>query len=100
MRVGMGGLTLWSFRWRSAHGAGTYGACRCFLSMTWWPEDLPAMHGGLNTGLAGAIGDAGAMELGYLAVTALIAVDLWWIASARAAAEGLDQSGCDLGGGN
>ena len=98
MRVGMGGLTLWSFLMASAHGAGLM-VLPVFLSMT-------AVAGGPSCHARGAStqaacrcdGDAGAWS---------------WVSgrdgagrvvcgrSLRAGtpAEGLDQSGCDLGGG-
>jgi hypothetical protein len=75
MRVGMGGLTLWSFLMASAHGAGLM-VLPVFLSMT-------AVAGGPSCHARGASTQAfaGAMAtlvhgLGYLAVTALAA---WFV---------------------
>ena len=75
MRVGMGGLTLWSFLMASAHGAGLM-VLPVFLSMT-------VVAGGPSCHARGAStqASAGAMAtlvhgLGYLAVTALIA---WFV---------------------
>src|SRR5206468_9821101 len=72
MRVGMGGLTLWSFLMASAHGAGLM-VLPVFISMT-------AVAGGPSCHARGASTQAfaGAMAtlvhgLGYLAATALIA---------------------------
>ena len=72
MRVGMGGLTLWSFLMASAHGAGLM-VLPVFLSM-------PAVAGGPSCHSRGASTQAlaGTMAtlvhgLGYLAVTALAA---------------------------
>ena len=75
MRVGMGGLTLWSFLMASAHGAGLM-VLPVFLSM-------PAVAGGPSCHSRGASTQAlaGTMAtlvhgLGYLAVTALAA---WFV---------------------
>ena len=75
MRVGMGGLTLWSFLMASAHGAGLM-VLPVFLSIT-------AAAGGPSCHARGASTQAfaGAMAtlvhgLGYLAVTALAA---WFV---------------------
>jgi len=75
MRVGMGGLTLWSFLMASAHGAGLM-VLPVFLSMT-------AVAGGPSCHARGASTQAfaGAMAtlvhgLGYLAMTALAA---WFV---------------------
>ncbi|MEO8130839.1 MAG: hypothetical protein ABJF23_07005 [Bryobacteraceae bacterium] len=72
MRVGMGGLTLWSFLMASAHGAGLM-VLPVFLSMTAVP-DGPACHarGASTQALAGAAATL-AHGAGYLAVTALAA---------------------------
>ena len=74
MRVGMGGLTLWSFLMATAHGAGLM-VVPVFVSMT--------MVGGgghmhhmptAGTGASIALIATSLHALGYLAVTALIAV--------------------------
>jgi hypothetical protein len=72
LRVGMGGLTLWSFLMASAHGAGLM-VLPVFLSMTAAAEG-PACHmrGASTQALAG--GTATLVHgAGYLAVTALAA---------------------------
>jgi len=74
MRVGMGGLTLWSFLMASAHGAGLM-VLPLFLSMT--AAAAPACHG--HRASAGALSGAEATlahGLGYLAVTAAAA---WFV---------------------
>jgi hypothetical protein len=72
MRVGMGGLTLWSFLMASAHGAGLM-VLPVFLSMTAVARG-PSCHirGASTQASAGAIATL-VHGLGYLAVTALIA---------------------------
>jgi hypothetical protein len=72
MRVGMGGLTLWSFLMASAHGAGLM-VLPVFLSMTAVAEG-PSCHamGASTQALAGAAATV-AHGAGYLAVTALAA---------------------------
>jgi hypothetical protein len=72
MRVGMGGLTLWSFLMASAHGAGLM-VLPVFLSMT-AVAGTPSCHarGASTQALAGAIATL-VHGLGYLAVTALAA---------------------------
>jgi hypothetical protein len=75
MRVGMGGLTLWSFLMASAHGAGLM-VLPVFLSMT-VVAGGPSCHarGASTQVLAGAMATL-VHGLGYLAVTALIA---WFV---------------------
>jgi hypothetical protein len=75
MRVGMGGLTLWSFLMASAHGAGLM-VLPVFLSMT-AVAGGPSCHsrGASTQALAGAMATL-AHGLGYLAVTALAA---WFV---------------------
>jgi hypothetical protein len=72
MRVGMRGLTLWSFLMASAHGAGLM-VLPVFLSMT-AVAGAPSCHarGASTQALAGAIATL-VHSLGYLAVTALAA---------------------------
>ena len=72
MRVGMGGLTLWSFLMASAHGAGLM-VLPVFLSMTAAAEG-PACHARAASAGAGAGAAATLVHgAGYLAVTALAA---------------------------
>jgi len=72
MRVGMGGLTVWSFLMASAHGAGLM-VLPVFLSMAAVPKG-PACHarGASTQALAGAIATL-VHSMGYLAVTAIAA---------------------------
>jgi hypothetical protein len=72
MRVGMGGLTVWSFLMASAHGAGLM-VLPVFLSMTAMPEG-PACHtrGASTQAFAGTMATL-VHSLGYLAVTAIAA---------------------------
>jgi len=71
MRVGMGGLTLWSFLMASAHGAGLM-VLPVFLSMT-VVAGGPSCHAGASTrALAGGTATL-AHGVGYLAATALAA---------------------------
>jgi hypothetical protein len=72
MRVGMGGLTLWSFLMASAHGAGLM-VLPVFLSMT-AVAGGPACHarGASTQALAGATATL-VHGVGYLTVTALAA---------------------------
>jgi hypothetical protein len=73
MRVGMGGLTLWSFLMATAHGAGLM-VVPLFVRMT---SSMPAVHAHHHvpgTG-AGAVLFATALHAaGYLSVTALVAI--------------------------
>jgi hypothetical protein len=72
MRVGMGGLTVWSFLMASAHGAGLM-VLPVFLSMAAIPEG-PSCHarGASTQALAGAMATL-VHSMGYLAVTAIAA---------------------------
>jgi hypothetical protein len=74
MRVGMGGLTLWSFLMATAHGAGLM-VLPVFVGMS-MAEGGGHMHhvpaAGANTGAA--LIATGLHALGYLAVTAFVAV--------------------------
>jgi hypothetical protein len=74
MRVGMGGLTLWSFLMATAHGAGLM-VVPVFMGMTMAGgggpmHHMPAASAGAETALVATCLHA----LGYLATTALIAV--------------------------
>ncbi|HXH48000.1 MAG TPA: hypothetical protein VNM47_01380, partial [Terriglobia bacterium] len=74
MRVGMGGLTLWSFLMATAHGAGLM-VVPVFVGMTMAEggghmHHMPAASSGAGTALAAT----GLHALGYLVVTAIIAV--------------------------
>ncbi len=72
MRVGMGGLTLWSFLMASAHGAGLM-VLPVFLSMT-AVAGAPSCHarGASTQALAGGMATL-VHGVGYLAVTAVAA---------------------------
>jgi len=72
MRVGMGGLTLWSFLMASAHGAGLM-VLPVFLSMTAVAQ-RPSCHarGASTQALAGGIATL-VHSVGYLVVTAVAA---------------------------
>jgi hypothetical protein len=72
MRVGMGGLTVWSFLMASAHGAGLM-VLPVFLSMAAMPAG-PSCHarGASTQALAGAMATL-VHSTGYLAVTAVAA---------------------------
>jgi hypothetical protein len=72
LRVGMGGLTLWSFLMASAHGAGLM-VLPVFLSMTVVAQG-PSCHarGASTQALAGAMATL-VHGVGYLAVTTLAA---------------------------
>jgi hypothetical protein len=75
MRVGMGGLTLWSFLMASAHGAGLM-VLPLFLSMPEMAEGHSCHAPGASTqALAGAVATL-VHGLGYLLVTALAA---WFV---------------------
>jgi len=72
MRVGMGGLTLWSFLMASAHGAGLM-VLPVFLTMTAGAEG-PACHAqAASTNAAAGAAATLVHGAGYLAVTALAA---------------------------
>ena len=92
MRVGMGGLTLWSFLMASAHGAGLM-VLPVFLSMTVVAEG-PACHrmGASTQALAGTAATM-AHGVGYLAVTAFaswVVVDRFGLGLLRKAWINLD----------
>lgn len=72
MKVGMGGLTLWSFLMASAHGAGLM-VVPLFLSMT-MSSGHHAHHGMAATSTPLALLATGAHAAGYLLVTAVVAV--------------------------
>jgi hypothetical protein len=72
MRVGMGGLTLWSFMMATAHGAGLM-VVPVFVGMT-MAEGSGHMHHMAGAGAETALAATGLHALGYLVVTALIAV--------------------------
>jgi hypothetical protein len=71
MRVGMGGLTLWSFLMASAHGAGLM-VVPLFVSMT-MSASQHAHHGMAVSSAPAAFLATGAHAAGYLLVTAVIA---------------------------
>jgi hypothetical protein len=78
MRVGMGGLTLWSFLMATAHGAGLM-VVPVFVSMTMAGSGVQHMHHmnhmpTAGTGAGTAFVATGLHALGYLGVTAFIAV--------------------------
>lgn len=70
MRVGMGGLMLWSFLMASAHGAGLM-VVPVFLAMT---GSMPANHAMVASPPAAAIFATLLHALGYLLVTASVAL--------------------------
>lgn len=72
MRVGMGGLMLWSFLMASAHGAGLM-VVPVFLAMT-MTGSMPAHHAMMTPEPVTAIFATLLHALGYLLVTALVAV--------------------------
>jgi hypothetical protein len=75
MRVGMGGLTVWSFLMATAHGAGLM-VVPVFVGMTMAGAGGHHMHHmpAVGTEAGTAFAATGLHALGYLAVTALIAV--------------------------
>jgi hypothetical protein len=75
MRVGLGGLTVWSFLMASAHGAGLM-VLPVFLSMTAVPEGSSChARGASMQALAGGMATL-VHSMGYLAVTAIAA---WFV---------------------
>lgn len=72
MRVGMGGLTLWSFLMASAHGAGLM-VIPIFLAMT-MKGNVPATHTMMAPAPTVAILASLLHALGYLLVTAAVAL--------------------------
>jgi hypothetical protein len=74
MRVSMGGLTLWSFLMATAHGAGLM-VVPVFVGMSMADEGGHMHHMGANGAGAGtALLATGLHTVGYLAVTAFIAL--------------------------
>ena len=75
MRVGMGGLTVWSFLMATAHGAGLTVA-PVFLGMSMAADGAHVHHGSVaaHTSVGAALAATGLHAASYLAVTALIAV--------------------------
>ena len=74
MRVSMKGLTLWSFLTATAHGAGLM-VVPVFVGMSMAGESVHAHHmGGIESGVGTALLATGLHAVGYLAVTAFIAV--------------------------
>ena len=73
MRVSMGGLTVWSFLMATAHGAGLM-VVPVFMSMSMAGEHAHHhMHGG-GGGAGAAFFATGLHAVGYLLVTAIVAV--------------------------
>lgn len=72
MRVGMGGLMLWSFLMASAHGAGLM-VVPVFLAMT-MAGNMPASHAMMAPAPAAAIFATLLHAAGYLLVTAAVAL--------------------------
>jgi hypothetical protein len=72
MRVGSGGLTIWSFLMASAHGAGLMVA-PIFLRMA-TAETQPACHAVKASAPAAAVLASGLHALGYLLVTAIVSL--------------------------
>jgi hypothetical protein len=73
MRVSMGGLTLWSFLMATAHGAGLM-VVPVFVGMTMAECGGHMHHMPASAGAGAALVATGLHALGYLVVTALIAV--------------------------
>jgi len=74
MRVSMGGLTLWSFVMATAHGAGLM-VVPVFVSMSMADEGGHAHHmAATRAGAGTALLATGLHAVGYLAVTAFVAV--------------------------
>jgi len=74
MRVSMGGLTWWSFLMASAHGAGLM-VVPVFLGMSMASESVHPHHlGSSGSGAGAALVATGLHAVGYLAMTAFIAV--------------------------
>lgn len=73
MRVGMGGLAAWSFLMASAHGAGLM-VVPVFLAMPVSAEHAHHMHHVAGGGASAAFFATGLHAIGYLVVTACIAV--------------------------
>jgi hypothetical protein len=75
MRVGMGGLTLWSFLMATAHGAGLM-VVPIFMGMAMARSGGQACHGvaAASAGTGPALLATALHAVGYLAVTAVLAV--------------------------
>jgi hypothetical protein len=73
MRVSMRGLTLWSFLMATAHGAGLM-VVPVFVGMSMADEGRHTHHMGTGAGAGTALLATGLHAVGYLAVTAFIAV--------------------------
>jgi hypothetical protein len=78
MRVSMGGLTLWSFLMATAHGAGLM-VVPVFMGMTMVDEGVHTHHlvtagTAARAGAGTALLATGLHAVGYLAVTAFIAI--------------------------
>jgi len=74
MRVGVGGLTWWSFLMATAHGAGLM-VVPVFVGMTMdGGADAHAHHMAAGSGAGAALVATGLHAAGYLAVTALVAM--------------------------
>src|SRR5688572_8887509 len=74
MRVSMTGLTLWSFLMATAHGAGLM-VVPVFVGMSMAGESVHAHHmGGTESGVGTALLATSLHAVGYLVVTAFIAV--------------------------
>jgi hypothetical protein len=74
MRVSMGGLTVWSFMMATAHGAGLM-VVPVFMGMSMSGADGHAHHmPAAAAGVGSAVVATGLHAVGYLAVTAFIAV--------------------------
>jgi hypothetical protein len=72
MRVTMGGLTVWSFLMATAHGAGLM-VVPVFMAMSMSGEHAHHMHSA-GGGAGAAFFATGLHALGYLVVTAFVAV--------------------------
>ena len=74
MRVSMWGLTVWSFLMATAHGAGLM-VVPVFVNMSMADQDAHAHHmAAAGTGAGTALLATGLHAVGYLAVTAFVAV--------------------------
>ena len=74
-RVGMAGLTMWSFLMASAHGAGRW-SCRCYWACRWRTAGGHAHHAATASGTTAfaALVATGVHAASYLTVTAFVAV--------------------------
>jgi hypothetical protein len=73
MRVSTGGLTLWSFLMATAHGAGVM-VVPVFVGMSVAGAGEHAQHMPAGSGAGAAFFATGVHAVGYLAVTAFVAV--------------------------